>query len=163
MKTTVRSYVAKKEEVTPDWYSVDAEGMVVGRLATQLATILMGKHKPIYTPHVDCGDFVVVTNCDLVRFSGKDLANDANPYFTRKMATKEYERYTGYPGGQRVETGAELLERKPTKILYEAVRRMLPKSKLGRKMLTKLKLYAGATHPHQAQQPKDLPDYLLPS
>lgn len=157
MQTVQKTTVAKKETVESDWYVVDADQQIVGRLATRIATILMGKHKPIYTPHVDCGDFVVVVNCDKVCFSGKKLAHDENPNFTKKMAQKEYDYYTGYPGGRRVQTGAELLENKPTKILEEAVRRMLPKSKLGRKMLTKLKLYAGPSHPHQAQQPQDLP------
>ncbi|QDT32974.1 50S ribosomal protein L13 [Thalassoglobus polymorphus] len=157
MQTVQKTTVAKKEEVVADWYLVDAKDAIVGRLATRIAVVLMGKHKPIYTPHVDCGDFVVVTNCDRVRFSGKKLSHDENPNFTKKMATKEYDYYTGYPGGHRVNTGAELLEQKPTKILEEAVRRMLPKNKLGRKMLKKLKLYAGSSHPHQAQSPQDLP------
>ena len=157
MQTVQKTTVAKEQTIQRDWYVVDAEGEIVGRLATRLATILMGKHKPIYTPHVDCGDFLVVTNCDKVRFSGKKLNHPNNPNFTMKMARKEYDRYTGYPGGYRVETGADLLESKPTKILHEAVRRMLPKNKLGRKMLKKLKLYAGSGHPHQAQNPQELP------
>lgn len=160
MKTVQKTYVAKKEEVTPEWYLVDADGEIVGRLATRIATVLMGKHKPTYTPHVDCGDFVVVVNCDKVRFTGKRLAHGENEYFTRKMATKEYDHYTGYPGGRRVRTGAQLLASHPEQILYEAVRRMLPKNKLGRKMLTKLKLYAGGNHPHQAQQPQEFPEYV---
>lgn len=160
MKTVQRSYVAKTEEVTPDWFVLDAEGEVVGRLATRIATVLMGKHKPSYTPHVDCGDFVVVVNCEKVRFSGKKVAREGNEHFTRKMATKEYDYYTGYPGGRKVLTGADLLEKHPEKILSEAVRRMLPKTKLGRKMLTKLKLYAGPNHPHQSQQPTEFPAYV---
>lgn len=160
MKTVQKTYVAKKEEVKPDWFVVDAESQIVGRLATRIATVLMGKHKPSYTPHVDCGDFVVVVNCDKIRFSGKSLAHDEHPNYTRKLATKEYDYYTGYPGGRRVLTGSDLLERHPEKILHEAVRRMLPKSKLGRKMLTKLKLYAGPNHPHQAQQPGEFPAYV---
>ncbi len=157
MQTVQKTTVAKKENVQAEWLQVDAQGQIVGRLATRIATVLMGKHKPIYTPHVDCGDFVVVTNCDQVRFSGKKIAHEGNPNFTSKMAKKEYGYYTGYPGGQRVKTGADLLERNPTKILEEAVRRMLPKNKLGSKMLKKLKLYAGPNHPHQAQQPQDFP------
>lgn len=157
MQLVQKTTVAKKEEVSPDWYTVDASEQIVGRLATRIAVILMGKHKPIYTPHVDCGDFVVVTNCDQVRFTGKKLAHADNPNFTKKMAQKEYDYYTGYPGGRRVNTGEEILATNPTKILEEAVRRMLPKNKLGRKMLQKLKLYAGANHPHQAQQPQELP------
>lgn len=157
MQTVQKTTVAKKEEVNPDWFVVDAADQIVGRLATRIATVLMGKHKPIYTPHVDCGDFVVVTNCDQIRFSGKALAHPDNPNFTKKMAQKEYDYYTGYPGGRRVNTGEEILATKPTMILEEAVRRMLPKNKLGRKMLKKLKLYAGDSHPHQAQQPQELP------
>lgn len=160
METVAKTYVAKKEEVSPDWYIVDADSQIVGRLATKIATILMGKHKPTYTPHVDCGDFVVVTNCQKVKFSGKAEANEVSPNFTSKMATKEYDYYTGYPSGRRVLTGADLIERKPEFILHEAVRRMLPKNKLARKMLKKLKLYAGPTHPHTAQKPQELPEYL---
>lgn len=152
--------MARKESVQPRWYVVDADGQIVGRLATRLATILMGKHKPTYTPHVDCGDFVVVVNVDKVRFSGAPLAHATHPYFTQKMLTKEYDRYTGYPDGRKVVTAAQLLERKPEEILRLAVRRMLPKNKLGRHMLTKLKLYAGPRHPHQAQQPQELPEHL---
>ena len=160
VKTVEKSYVAKKETTTADWYVVDADSQIVGRLATRIATVLMGKHKPTYTPHVDTGDFVIVLNCEKVRFSGKAEAHDENPNFTRKLATKEYDHYTGYPGGRVVVTGAQMLERHPERILHEAVRRMLPKNKLGRKMLAKLKLYAGSQHPHQAQQPKDFPDYV---
>lgn len=154
------TYMASNESVRPQWYVVDADGEIVGRLATRLATILMGKHKPIYTPHVDCGDFVVVINAERVRFSGAPLAHKSHPYFTQKMLNKEYDSYTGYPGGRRVKTAAQLLERHPERILQEAVRRMLPKSKLGRQMLKKLKVYAGPTHPHQAQQPAELPEHL---
>ena len=157
MPLVQKTTVAKDDTVQRDWYVVDADGEVVGRLATRLATILMGKHKPIFTPHVDCGDFLVVVNCDKVRFTGKKLAHPENPNFTKKMAEKEYDYYTGYPGGRRVQSGAELLETKPTRILFEAVRRMMPKNKLGRKMLKKLKLYAGSAHPHQAQNPQNLP------
>lgn len=149
------------QTVQRDWYIVDAESQIVGRFATRLATILMGKHKPNYTPHVDCGDFVVVVNCDLVQFSGKKLAHASIPHLTRKMAVKEYDRYTGYPGGRRVATADEVWEKHPEQILREAVRRMLPKNKLARQMLKKLKLYTGPNHPHQAQQPKELPEYLL--
>jgi large subunit ribosomal protein L13 len=152
--------LAKRGTVQPNWFVVDAEGQVVGRLATRLATILMGKHKPIYTPHVDCGDFVVVVNAEKVKFSGTSVAHDTHPDFTQKMLDKTYERYTGYPGGRRIERAADLLARRPEMILREAVRRMMPKNKLGRQMLTKLKLYAGPNHPHQAQQPAELPEHL---
>lgn len=156
-----KSFVAKKETVEPKWYVVDADSQIVGRLATKLATVLMGKHKPTYTPHVDCGDFVVVLNVEKVRFSGKPVTSAKHPNLTRKMQTQTYERYTFYPGGRRVKTAAELLDTKPEMILEEAVRRMLPKNKLGRKMLKKLKLYAGDQHPHQAQQPAELPSQYL--
>ncbi|MEW4486875.1 50S ribosomal protein L13 [Thalassoglobus sp. JC818] len=160
VQTVQKTTLAREQDVTQNWYVVDADSEIVGRLASRIATVLMGKHKPIYTAHVDCGDFVVVLNCDKIRFSGKKLAHAENPNFTKKMARKEYDRYTGYPGGRRVETGAELIETNPTKILHEAVRRMLPKNKLGRKMLRKLKLYAGTNHPHQAQQPQNLPEWV---
>lgn len=160
MKTVQKSYVAKTETTSPKWFVIDGEGEVVGRLAVRIATVLMGKHKPEYTPHVDTGDFVVVLNCEKVRFTGKSVANEENPYFTKKTMTKEYDHWTGYPGGRRVETAAELLVRQPERVLSEAVRRMLPKNKLGRKMLSKLKLYAGTEHPHQAQQPAAFPEYV---
>jgi large subunit ribosomal protein L13 len=159
--TTVHtSYMTKKEEVHSDWYIVDAEAQIVGRLATQLATILMGKHKPTYTPHVESGDYVVVINAHKVRFGGASMAHPRHPYFTKKMVIKEYDRYTGYPGGRRVESALHLWERRPEMILREAVRRMLPKNKLGSVMLKKLKLYNGAEHPHQAQNPQELPEHL---
>lgn len=156
-----RSFIAKKETVQPTWFVVDGDNQIVGRLATRLATILMGKHKPIYTPHVDCGDFVIVVNADRVRFSGQPVAHDSHPYFTRKMHSQIYRHYTGYPSGQREVSAAKLLEKNPTKILREAVRRMLPKNRLGRAMLKKLKLYVGSSHPHQAQSPRDLPQHLM--
>ncbi len=136
-----KSYMAKPGEVAQQWWHVDASDKIVGRLASDIAVILMGKHRPTYTPHVDTGDFVVVTNAEKVRFTGK------------KWEQKSYTWYTGYPG-QRSETAEKRLEKKPTDILREAVRRMLPKNKLGRQMLDKLKIYAGAEHPHQAQQPQ---------
>ena len=141
--TAVRSYMMKPADAKPKWYHVDAEGKVVGRLASDIAVLLMGKHRPTYTPHVDTGDFVVVTNADKVVFTGK------------KLAQKKYNWYTGY-AGLRSETAERRLERHPDRILREAVRRMLPKNKLARRMLSKLKLYAGPDHPHQAQQPEDI-------
>ena len=156
-----KSYMAKKEAVRPDWFVVDGDNQIVGRFATHLATVLMGKHKPTYTPHVDTGDFVIVVNADKVRFTGQPLAHDTHPYFTKKMLTRTYEKYSGYPGGRTIKTAADLLENKPEKILREAVRRMLPKNKLGRHMLKKLKLYAGPNHPHQAQEPVEMPEHLL--
>lgn len=127
--------------IQPNWWVVDAENKVVGRLARDIAVVLMGKDKPLYTPNVDCGDCVVVLNVDKIAFTGK------------KWEQKEYRWYTGYPG-QRTEKASKRFERRPELILYDAVRRMLPKSKLGVKMLDKLKLYSGTEHPHQAQQPQ---------
>lgn len=138
-----KTYVAKPGEVEQKWWVVDGTDLVVGRLASDIAVVLMGKHRPEYTPHVDTGDFVIVTNVDKVRFSGT------------KWANKTYTWYTGYPG-LRSETAAARFARKPERILYDAVRRMLPKNKLGRKMLSKLKIYTGDSHPHQSQQPQEL-------
>jgi large subunit ribosomal protein L13 len=152
-----RSFLAKPGEVRPSWLLIDADGQVVGRLATRLATILMGKHKPTYTPHVDTGDYVVVINAEKVRFGGRRMAHATHPNFTSKMQTKTYQRYTGHPGGRKLTTAAEYLERRPEEILRLAVRRMLPKNKLGRHMLKKLKVYKGTEHPHQAQVPLPQP------
>ena len=137
----MKTYMAKPAEVERQWWIVDAADKVVGRLASDIAVLLMGKHRPTYTPHVDTGDFVVVINLDKIVLTGN------------KWEQKTYRWYTGYPG-QKTETARKRFERKPEMILHEAVRRMLPKSKLGRKMLSKLKLYAGPNHPHQAQQPQ---------
>ncbi len=157
-----KTYMAKKEAVEPDWFVIDVDGMIVGRVATKLATVLMGKHKPTYTPHVDCGDCVIVLNADRVRFSGSELAHPKHPYFTTKMQKKTYEKYSGYPGGRTVMTAEHVWSRHPERILQEAVRRMLPKNKLGTAMLKKLKLFNGTEHPHQAQNPVEFPAYLLP-
>lgn len=138
-----KTYVAKKGEIDRQWYVIDATDAVVGRLASQIAVILMGKHRPTYTPHVDTGDFVIVTNVEKIYFSGK------------KWENKNYTRYTGYPG-QRSETAGSIRDRAPERVLTEAVRRMLPKNKLARHMLLKLKVYAGPEHPHQAQTPEVL-------
>src|SRR5688572_19308155 len=138
---TTKTYVAKPGELTPKWWLVDAQDKVVGRLASDIAMILMGKHEPTYTPHVDTGDYVIVINADKVVFTGK------------KWQDKEYTWTTGYPG-LRKETAGERLARHPERIISEAVRRMLPKNKLAYKMLDKLKVYVGAEHPHQAQQPQ---------
>ena len=137
----MKSYMAKTGEVDQKWLLVDATDKIVGRLASEIATILMGKHRPTYTPHVDTGDFVIVTNVDKIKFSGN------------KWEQKTYTWYTGYPG-LRSETAASRFARKPEKILQDAVRRMLPKNRLGRKMLGKLKIYTGSDHPHQAQNPQ---------
>ena len=135
---------AKKETVQRDWFVVDAEGEVVGRLCSQIAHVLRGKHKPSFTPHVDTGDHVIVINADKIRFTGL------------KAEQKEYIRHTGYPGGQRRATPNDLLARKPEAIVENAVRGMLPKNRLGRQMFKKLHVFAGAEHPHAAQQPKTL-------
>jgi large subunit ribosomal protein L13 len=137
----MKTYMAKKGEVEQKWLLVDATDKIVGRLASEIAVILMGKHRPTYTPHVDTGDYVVVVNAENIRFTGN------------KWQNKTYAWYTGYTG-QRTVTAEVRLERKPELILQEAVRRMLPKSKLGRAMLSKLKIYAGPNHPHTAQQPE---------
>ncbi len=139
-----KSTLARKETHEPEWFVVDAEGKTLGRLATKLARILMGKHKPTYTPHVDTGDYVVVVNAEKVRVSG------------RKMYQKEYDWYTRYPGGHKTMVMRDFMAKHPTRVLELAVRRMLPKSRLGRQMLKKLKVYTGPDHPHQAQQPTDL-------
>ena len=136
-----QTYFAKAGDVTPVWRQVDAEGQVLGRLSVRIATILMGKHRPQYTPHVDCGDFVIVTNAQKIVLTG------------RKAEQKTRMRYSGYPGGLKAETYGSLLKRRPQVVVENSVRRMLPKSKLGRKMLAKLKVYAGPDHPHQAQRP----------
>ncbi|MCS6981227.1 MAG: 50S ribosomal protein L13 [Flavobacteriales bacterium] len=135
----------RKEDVEKKWFLVDAENKTVGRLASQVARIIRGKHKPSFTPHVDCGDVVVIVNAEKVRFSGK------------KMHQKQYVRYTGYPGGQRFTTPSRLLATHPERVLELAIRRMLPKNRLGRRIFIKnLKIYAGANHPHQAQNPEKL-------
>jgi len=138
---TMKTFMAKVGEVEQRWWLVDASDKVVGRLASDIATILMGKHRPTYTPHVDTGDYIVVINADKVQFSGK------------KWQQKLYRWYTGYQG-LRSETAEHRRDRRPELIIEEAVRRMLPKSRLGRVMLDKLKVYAGTEHPHQAQQPE---------
>lgn len=135
---------ARPAEVEQQWYVIDAENQVVGRLASQVAAILRGKHKPYFTPHVDCGDYVIIVNADKARFSGK------------KETDKLYYRYSGYPGGLKTRTAKEMRQRRPDYIMRHAVKGMLPKGPLGRSMLKKLKVYASPTHPHEAQQPKVL-------
>lgn len=137
----MKTYMAKAGEVEQKWWLVDASDKIVGRLASDIAVRLMGKHRPTYTPHVDTGDFVVVTNAEKVVFTGK------------KWNQKRYTWYTGYTR-QRSESAGHRFEKKPEAILSEAVRRMLPKNKLGTKMLAKLKIYTGDEHPHQAQNPE---------
>lgn len=139
-----QTYFAKSGDVTAGWHHVDATDKVLGRLATEVATVLMGKHRPEYTPHVDCGDYVVVTNAEKIALTG------------RKAEQKTKLRYSGYPGGLKSETYADLLRRRPHVVIEDAVRRMLPKTRLGRQMMSKLKVYAGPDHPHQAQRPASL-------
>jgi len=134
----------RKEDVERDWYIVDAAGQKVGRMCTQIATFLRGKHKASYTPHVDNGDNIIVINAEKVDFSGS------------KWSDKVYLSYSGYPGGQKKRTAQEMLEKKPTAIVEKAVRGMLPKTKLGKAMFKKLFVYVGSEHPHEAQQPKPL-------
>ncbi|AJE02515.1 50S ribosomal protein L13 [Geobacter pickeringii] len=141
MKTTK---VAKKEEVTREWFLVDADSKVLGRVATEIANILRGKKKPTYTPSVDTGDFVIVVNAEKIALTGN------------KMADKVYYSHSGFPGGLKEITAGKLLEKKPEDVIRKAVKGMLPKNKLARHMLKKLKVYAGGAHPHEAQQPKVL-------
>ena len=135
---------AKKEEVERQWHVIDAEGEVVGRICSQIATVLRGKHKPSYTPHVDTGDYVVVINAEKIRFTGN------------KWDQKEYITFSGYPGGQKRRVAKEQRAKKPISVVEHAVRGMLPKTKLGRAMIKKLFVYEGAEHPHQAQKPETL-------
>ncbi len=141
MNLTQKAYQAKTGELQRHWYVIDAKDQVVGRLAAQIAPILMGKHRPTYTSHIDTGDYVIVVNVDKVVFTGN------------KWQQKSYQRYSGWPGGQRDETAWKLFERRPERILELAVRRMMPKNKLARHMMGKLKLFVGPNHPHQAQLP----------
>ncbi|OJV18697.1 MAG: 50S ribosomal protein L13 [Dyadobacter sp. 50-39] len=135
---------ANKNTVNKEWIVVDAENAVLGRLASEVAKIIRGKHKASYTPHVDCGDNVIVINADKIKLTGK------------KMTDKVYVRHTGYPGGQRFQTPRELLEKHPERVIEKAVKGMLPKNRLGRRLFTNLFVYADAEHPHSAQQPKQI-------
>ncbi len=140
-----KTYSVKASEIQRRWYVVDASGQILGRLATQIARVLRGKHKPIYSPHLDTGDYVIVVNAEKIRVTG------------RKLDQKVYYRHSGYPGGQKMETLRQALQRHPERVIIHAVRGMLPKKALGRQMLKKLKVYAGPHHPHAAQQPEPLP------
>lgn len=140
----MKTFMAKKEEVQRAWYVVDAADKTLGRLATRIAMVLMGKTKPTYTPHVDTGDYVIVVNAAKVRVTGN------------KAKDKVYQRYSGYPSGQRSLTFEQLLAKNPETVIRLAVRRMLPKNRLAAQMLSKMKVYAGADHPHEAQQPVPL-------
>jgi len=136
--------MATPQTVDREWFVVDAQGKTLGRLASRIATILRGKHKPAFTPHVDTGDFVIVVNADKIRLTG------------RKLDQKMYWWHSGYPGGIKGRTARQMLDRKPEEVIRRAVKGMLPKNALGRHMLRKLKVYAGPEHPHEAQQPKPL-------
>lgn len=140
----MKTYTVRKGDIKREWYVVDAQGKTLGRLASEIAKILRGKHKPIYMPHLDCGDYVIVVNAEKVRVTGK------------KLDQKFYYRHSGYPGGLKSINLRDQLQKHPTRVLEAAVRGMLPKNRLGRAMIKKLKVYAGGSHPHQAQQPKVL-------
>ena len=140
----MKTYYAKPQEVEREWVLIDAEDQVLGRVATKAATILKGKHKPQYTPHVDTGDFVVIVNADKIRVTGA------------KTTDKVYSRHTGYPGGLKQETFEEAMAKHPERVIEHAVKGMLPKNTLGRAMGKKLKVYAGPDHPHTAQNPRKI-------
>lgn len=140
----MKTYVTKPDEVQREWFVVDASGKTLGRLATEVARILRGKHKPTYSPMIDAGDYVIVVNAEKVRVTG------------RKLTQKFYYRHSGYPGGFKQISLGDMLARHPTRVIEYAVRGMLPKNALGRQMFKKLKVYAGPDHPHQAQNPKPL-------
>lgn len=138
------TFMAKPGQVPQKWYVIDATNQVCGRLAVTIANVLRGKHRPQYTPHLDTGEFVIVINAEKIKLTGK------------KLEQKTYASYSHYPGGLKVQTAAEVMERHPERILEAAVRRMVPRNRLGRKQMLKLKVYAGNSHPHQAQQPTEL-------
>ncbi len=140
----MKTYSAKPQDIQQNWYLIDAQGKTLGRLASQIASILRGKHKPLYTPHIDCGDYVVVINAERVWTTG------------RKLDQKIYYRHSGYPGGLKQITLRDQLQKFPERVIEHAVKGMLPKNKLGRKMYKKLKVYSGSAHPHKAQQPQAL-------
>ena len=140
----MKTFSAKPEDIERKWFVVDAQGQTLGRLATRIATVLRGKHKPIFTPHMDCGDYVIVVNADKIHVTGQ------------KLEQKTYYRHSGYPGGLRQVSLRRQLQVHPDRVIEAAVRGMLPHNRLGRKMFKKLKVYAGPTHPHEAQQPTAL-------
>ncbi len=140
----MKTYSAKATDIERKWYVVDAQGQTLGRLATKVASILRGKHKPIYTPHLDCGDYVIIINAEKIHTTG------------RKLDQKKYYRHSGYPGGLKEVTLRDQLNKFPERVIEAAVRGMLPKNRLGRKMFKKLKVYAGPNHPHAAQKPEPL-------
>ena len=141
----MKTYAAKAEDIEREWYVVSANGEVLGRMAVRIAKVLRGKHKPIFTPHVDCGDHVIVTDADKARLTG------------RKWQQKMYYAHSGYPSGLKVATAQRMMDKHPEKIIRHAVRGMLPHNRLGRQVLRKLKVYVGPEHPHEAQSPQPLP------
>ncbi len=141
---TYKTISANNQTVKKEWVIVDADNQIVGRLATQVAMVLRGKHKASYTPHVDCGDNVIIINAEKVIFTGK------------KFEDKEYVRHTGFPGGQRFSTPEKVFQKDPTQVLHKALKGMLPKNRLGRALQTNVYIYTGTNHPHEAQQPKEL-------
>ena len=140
----MKTFSAKPQDIERKWFVVDAQGQTLGRLATRIATVLRGKHKPVYTPHLDCGDYVIVVNADKIHVTGQ------------KLEQKTYYRHSGYPGGLRQVSLRRQLQVHPDRVIEAAVRGMLPHNRLGRKMFKKLKIYAGPQHPHEAQQPTAL-------
>lgn len=140
----MKTISAKESDIQRDWYVIDAQGQTLGRLATRTASILRGKHKPLFTPHVDCGDYVIIINAEKVHVTGQ------------KMSQKKYYRHSGYPGGLKEISLRDQLQKFPERVLESAVRGMLPKNRLGRQIFKKLKIYPGPNHPHQAQQPKPM-------
>lgn len=150
MSTLTKTYLPSVDTMAPQWYVIDAADQRLGRLATAIATILRGKNKPIYTPHMDTGDFVIIVNADKIAVTGK------------KRSQKLYRRHSGRPGGMKTETFSQLQSRIPERIIEQAVKGMLPKNSLGRQLFTKLKVYAGPDHPHQAQKPEILTINTIP-
>lgn len=140
----MRTISAKEQDIQRDWYVIDAQGQTLGRLASRVATLLRGKHKPIYTPHVDCGDYVVIVNAEKIHVTGQ------------KMTQKKYYRHSGYPGGIKEVTLRDQLRKFPDRVIEAAVRGMLPRNRLGRRMFKKLKVYSGPNHPHEAQKPQSM-------
>jgi large subunit ribosomal protein L13 len=139
-----KTFIPKKKDIDRKWFIIDAQDKVLGRLATRIAIILRGKHKPEFTPHMDCGDGVIVINASKIRVTGK------------KMDDKEYITYSGYPGGQKIKTLSDMMKKDPTKVIKQAVKRMISDTPLGRDMLKKLKVYPGSEHSHKAQNPQEL-------
>jgi large subunit ribosomal protein L13 len=139
-----KTFMAKSKDIQRKWFIIDAQDKVLGRLATRIAIILRGKHKPEFTPHIDCGDGVIVINAAKVRVTGK------------KLKDKEYVTYSGYPGGQKIKTFSDMMKKDPTRVIRQAVKRMISDTPLGRDMLKKLKVYAGSVHDHKAQNPQEL-------